>query len=404
MSNAQIILQTKGNFEKYLTIDPEHTFFKTEYKTHTQYGSSWLVLSNNDRNRDNFIQPGTSLYFRIPPDGDILTESHLRFKLDISGGNAWKASSFSLRETLFGILDTVQFMANDKVLAEMDSEFIFSWFELNLDYSNKKTLADTISYDNVIKTLENRNPTNKDEVYLSIPLPFWFHKNPNNGFPLWSLTEPNVGIKVTLKNYTTFPNVSNDRKIKDIELVNQFCYLNQEEKEKFKSLPLEYIIEQPELVEHKVVNSSKLKIQFPQTHFIKYIFWNIKDTSNNTFLYKNDINKVSLSFNGNILIDTNHPKYFYLVENYKSFKSCGSLNLDSEFRPQEGVLNPIYTYAFSLEPLHSKVSGFLTSDKFNNFTLDLDFGQTPQDRICNVYIVKHNILRIKNGNLNMLIN
>ena len=83
---------------------------------------------------------------------------------------------------------------------------------------------------------------------------------------MWSLDDANVGIKVETKNFNSVGN-----EILDIELLTQFIYLTQDEKLKFKNLPLEYVIEQPEKVDSKLLDKNRFKVNLTKTHFIKYL-------------------------------------------------------------------------------------------------------------------------------------
>jgi hypothetical protein len=252
MSQARIILKAIGEEDNYLTVKSTNTFFKNNNRTHTQYGSGWIVINNNFKNYDNFVLPNSSLYFRIPVDGDVITETYLRFKLNRS--DAWKNDNLQVKETIFEILKSIDFRVHDTVLSKLDIDYIVSYLELHSTWSELNYISDNISYDRTAKSFENAS-VQPEYVYLTIPIPFWFHKNPTSGFPVWSLNDSNIGVKVEINN---FNNLSGN-KINDIELLVQYNYLTSEEKEKFKNLPLEYVIEQVETFENIPINSLRTK-------------------------------------------------------------------------------------------------------------------------------------------------
>ena len=66
---------------------------------------------------------------------------------------AWKSENFGIKETIFGILDRVEFMCNDKTISKMFSDYIFSYFELNNTESEKQNLVDMFSYDRITQSL-----------------------------------------------------------------------------------------------------------------------------------------------------------------------------------------------------------------------------------------------------------
>ncbi len=397
MSQARIILKAIGEEDNYLTVKSTNTFFKNNNRTHTQYGSGWIVINNNFKNYDNFVLPNSSLYFRIPVDGDVITETYLRFKLNRS--DAWKNDNLQVKETIFEILKSIDFRVHDTVLSKLDIDYIVSYLELHSTWSELNYISDNISYDRTAKSFENAS-VQPEYVYLTIPIPFWFHKNPTSGFPVWSLNDSNIGVKVEINN---FNNLSGN-KINDIELLVQYNYLTSEEKEKFKNLPLEYVIEQVETVENIPINSLRTKLNINKTHFIKYLIWNIKDNNvNNKFFYRDLLKEASISINGNGVLDEGPAKFYRSVQRFQFFNNSGSLSLDESYKNLKDI-NPIYSYSFSIEPKNKRVSGFISSEKFNTFTLECIYEPAAIGKTLNVYIVKHNIIRINNGHLSVLFN
>ena len=65
----------------------------------------------------------------------------------------------------------------------------------------------------------------------------------------------------------------------------------------------------------------------------------------------------------------------------------------------------IHVYSFCLDPADYKLSGFVSTNKFNKVVLEVDVNNTSGNNLelC-IYQVKHNIMRIENGILNILFN
>jgi hypothetical protein len=394
MSNARIILRAIGEQDNYISQNTRNTFFLPSNKTHTQFGSNWIVITNNDRNRTEFIKSKGSLYFRIPEDGDIIKECYIRIKIPNDGNlSNWKFQPFQTRETLFNIIDSIEFFCDQKVLSKLDSEYIFSYFELNCNSAEINNLANTTS-------INNASLGNSDSyIYLTCPIPLWFHKNPGSSFPIWALNHSNVGIKINLKDYDYEPNTQ-PRKIHDIELLTEFGYLSQEEKDKFKNTSLEYIIEVPEKIDSCLITKTKYRFDITKTHYIKYLFWFIKDDD---YAFASDIDTCFININGNYAIDTEQPRYYSDINRYRYFNSEASMSLDGNFRPKT-TLNPIYIYSFSLEPIEKKTSGFISTQKFNTCSLEINFNNNAYNKDLFIYSVKHNIVRFKDGSLSLLFN
>jgi hypothetical protein len=261
-----------------------------------------------------------------------------------------------------------------------------------------------------------------------------------NAFPLWAIKDNNITIRVTLKQFKG----PSTRSIRDIECLYKYGFLTPEEKERFTNLPLEYIIKQVNRVDKvRVTPNSSYKLTIPQTHYIEYLLWNIslmegyQNTSNNISFVKliDGVKRASLNINGNMLVDTTGD-YFKLVQRYQHFKcdsafkiyqyndisSAQSLILHpneynifpfyySDNIPSFTPILPIYSYNFGLEPILNKDTGFLSTDQFTHSQLTLEFNSLSDVSVdpsgnqfaeCNVYLVRHNIIRIKDGILNIL--
>jgi hypothetical protein len=396
MSNAKIILQAKGEQNIPLNKDPQKTFFKENYRKHTIFGTDWNILSNNFNGPDDFIKPNSKYYFRIDKNGDVIKNLYLRLKL-VKNKN-WNKENFGSYETIFKLISNIQFMYNDRILADFDSDLIFSLLSLRYNSVEKEHLIQNICYDNAVK---NSN-TNYVELYL--PIPLWFHKNPGLAFPLWSLNNPNVGINVILKNFN-----GENRKVKDVELLIDFGYLESLEKEQFTNKSLEYLIEIPQKLESSELGSlvNRKKISIDKTHFIRFMIWNIKKTSDSdNFEYYDDLLRASILFNGNALVADAHGSFYNYINRYQFFNASGSLYLgNSNGKLDRSSLNPIYSYSFSINPIDYKLSGYFTTEKYNNVSFDVEVkGRDGVNRTINIYIIKHNLMRIKDGHLSLLYN
>lgn len=398
MSNSRIILQAVGEQDSYLTKDAKSTLFKNKSRRHTLFGQDWNVINSNYKNSSNFALPKSTHYFRIENNGDLINDIYLRIKLKVN--NAWRSDNFGIKETILGILDNVNFMCNDKILSNMGSDYICSYFELNYDESAKINLIDMMSYD----IIDNSNLGAEETVYVTIPLPLWFHKNPGSAFPMWALNNPNIGINVSIKDYN-----NSNREIADIEILTNFSQLTKEEKEQFSNKSLEYLIETPEKIDTFLINQSAIrkKTMIMKTHFVKYFMWNIKDVSvnNSNHKYLADLKSATLSFNGNPLISEAPGSFYNELNRFMKFNSSTSLIRNSDGSINDSSLNPVYNYSFSMTPMLNKLSGFLTTEKFNDVAFEFDIKESSiTSRQVNLYLVKHNIIRINDGNLNILYN
>jgi hypothetical protein len=429
------MLLARGEQDDMINQNPEYSFFSRDIKTYTQFGTDWLLVTNNDKNSTNFIYDGMTMDIHVPVNGDLLTEVYLRFKLDVTNNWDYSANTGSFTtntyalETIMSILDSVQFLVNNKLVSELDSVYLMSYYDLYLNQQQKNNLVPLLSYE-----YAKQVTTSPTYVYLYVPIPFWFHHSPNNAFPMWALKNNEITIKVKLNKYKG----SSNRSIRDIEMLYQYAFLTPEEKEKFTNLPLEYIIKQVNVVDKfNVTPNSSYKVSIPQTNFIEYFLWNIalyeKQTSTSSNIgfrkFIDGLDRASITINGNELIDADKT-YYSLIQRYQHFYSDSAMKMYSYsdissangliLLPNEYFLRtnlgnqlvpilPLYTYSFGLEPIENKDTGFLSTEKFTHGQFTFKFNSLTditnsslQYAECRVYMMRHNILRVQDGNVNIL--
>ena len=209
MSNARILLGAIGEEDGYLTKDATNTFFKKAYRTHTQFGQNWNIITNNNKNTSGNFGPNSKVYFRLPFEGDLLLNTMLRFKLDVTeyypldtNANTDKISTANIDlYTAASLIKKISIKNNDKIIDTLDSNFIVTHQKLHLNSENFTKFTKMSSY------LHNKNNRiidkylDKTIVYVTLPLPFWFTKSPGSALPMWALTDHNIGIEVELSDY-----------------------------------------------------------------------------------------------------------------------------------------------------------------------------------------------------------
>ena len=270
------------------------------------------------------------------------------------------------------------------------------------------------------------------ECLLLTTLPFWFTKSEGQALPVWSLTDNDLGINVKLASSLNYvyqnTGTTTSVDILDVQVLVNYGYLDSEEKAKFKNLSLEYVIDQVEIAEKSVVsNSFRKKIQLPKKHYLTHLIWNLTtDTSDNGRVDSNDdsaqyvfdsvegINSSSINFNGNTLIsDANSNfttkitryNYFKFPENHlENFDVVSERNMGTGGNVSEKLDLNIHTYSFALKPDNVQISGFVTTDKFNQVVLDVSGTASSTGDVLSVYQVHRNIIRFQNGDLNVLFN
>ena len=422
MANTKILLGAIGEEDGYLTQDAKNTLFKTSYKTHSQFSSNWNVISNNNGGESEKFTKGSSHYFRLPFEGDLIMNTYLRF---VIRENIVLSSAANYDFLALCLLDKIELLYKSKTLSSFDKNYLANYFKLNL------TTEKFLNYRKMSSiTIDNNNSTydkflDQDVYYIDIPLPFWFTKSEGQALPVWSLTDNDLGINIKLADsfkYDTTIDNSGDvvdlaGKILDVQILVNYGYLANEEKNKFKNLSIEYVIDQVEIA-HKsdVTGSFRKKIQLPKKHYLTHLIWNLTTPPGNPsnigrpssgkyyFDSLEGIKSSSITFNGNTLISDANSTFTTKITRYNHFKFP-----ENHFKYFDTVAGAetldvnIHTYSFALKPNDVQVSGFVTTDKFNQVILDVS-GKVSSASILNVYQVHKNIIRFQNGDLNLLFN
>ena len=432
MSHSKNLLGIIGYEDNYLKRNTTNTFFKSNYKNYSNFDINWITIENNLKpepyGSSTKFPPNSELYFRFPPQGDIIVDNILRFKLYDDNANVSlnkdvpiNSDSDSIGEfTALSLLSKIEFLYNDTVIAILDKNYIANYMKLSQDSENYQKYRNFSSYNNSSTIYDNSMPTDGKYVrYVSLPLPFWYTKSEGLGFPIWSLTDPNIGIKITLDNYNLNNVIGNTKcNIFDIQILAKYVNLGNDEKDKFKNLSLEYKIEQVEIVNKISIKSNvdfNKKISLPLNYFVKFLIWNITEDdylgfneNKNKFEFDSckGIQKTSIQLNGNQVISDFKENITRLIFRHNYFK-CPETNINTKLiKKGETDLN-IHTYSFCLNPLENNLSGFISTEKFNKFVMNVQgFIESNDDKLftLNIYIIKNNIIRFKNGKMSILFN
>ena len=213
MSHAKILLGAVGNEDGYLSLNSKNTFFKSTYKTHTNFSTNWLTIPNNNKPQPSEsstkFPPKSTLYFRIPLQGDIILDNYLRFKLYDDEANDSQNKDFTLNNvnpkkgigefTALSLINKIELLYNDKIIDVIDKNYLASFMKISQTSENFLKYRKFSSFDNNSTIYDKYMPTGGKYIrYVSLPIPFWYTKSEGLGFPMWALNDPNIGIKITL--------------------------------------------------------------------------------------------------------------------------------------------------------------------------------------------------------------
>lgn len=205
MGSGILQLASYGKQDNEFYKKPTVTYFKTMYKTHTNFVSESIPQQFN-------IKPdfGKRVTCNIGDIADLMGNAYLNINLppigkftDIPGelGSGNSAISCCAWGDKIGLrlIKSIEFEVNDKVIEKHTSDWFNVYNELNTDASKKR------AFDQMIGNVEELYSfsESKDGYQLTIPLIFWFNKYADLHFPLIATYNSSVKINIefnTLEN------------------------------------------------------------------------------------------------------------------------------------------------------------------------------------------------------------
>lgn len=320
---GRVQIAALGALSDSLTIDPSFSFFTKRFSKYTNYATENFKISFPEG-----VHTGDFLEVPIPQKyGDILQDITLSFVADPNSiaGLIEGAASNLFPIDIFGIsvIDYVELYVGDHKIDTITSDDIFIDRELNIPESYRSSV-DVLHgkhfqgssdreflqefYDGQYN-IQGIDPFSTDEYRIQIP--FYFHRRPAYGFPLCSIYDQELLLRIKLRpaidvifatqekfNDTLWDPEANNRVTRQLELSNfkvnlNLVHLNTAERCMLQNRPLEILFEQHQRNSFLIEPESKtgdFKLDFKNC--VKELFFVAKKTGNWTDGYISILNKL----------------------------------------------------------------------------------------------------------------
>lgn len=359
MSAALIDLVAKGAQDAYITGDPEVSFFRQNYKRHTNFA----IKPERIDYIGNF-DGGNEVVIPIRSKGDLI--SYVWIEEDgicTSGVSTGLYSSDDTSVTEFSL-----FIGGQEV-CKLDSLFVQGVHNiLYKDNPSKSSCAVTTS-----ETKENAGTGH----YI---IPFFFSEDWTKSLPLVALQYHNVEIRIKCR--------SNLLKLNSAKVFGMYVYLDTEERNFFVNNQHELLITQ---LQYQPMNLTDTDIDLSYfNHPVKSVHivtsgsstaWPVQYTFDNATMY----------INGTPLFENMSNVFHHNVVPEMHTTNLPDSVLDTA---------PLYTWPFCLTINKSQPSGTLNFSRIDNAKITISnptYDKTSTPNIIRAYGVNYNILRIKNG-------
>lgn len=419
MSSRNILLNATGIQDTYINLNPDTTFFKNYYKTHSNFSKVENIICSNCSKSDNKeYNFGELVIFDIDNSGDLLLNIKVEILIE---GTEWENINKIVPQTMYALIEYIEISSDNKILQKLTGHWIYLWNQLH-DVTNKNNIPI-----NAYVSQNNKINVNPRQHKLILDIPFWFSQEPGLALPLWATQNERLFIRLKLRKFNdiTYNANINNFKIKNIRLISEIIELDMDEKRHFQDVSLEYLIEQVEfngIIDIPKNSKNKLKISLEQYPFVNdliwiftcknfdnscipkdyFNFWPYSDGTVNNARNNDHTYNTNISLNGKPINQKLKASYYRKVQRYQYFSTSKDLNKNLDPIINYGNYNCIYNYSFSLNPSDIKPSGFLSTEKFNSINLNLELIEMNYDRNLFIFQKRFNIIRIKDGFINIL--
>lgn len=198
MTGAKLQLIHTGQEDIYLHNNPNIFFFKKVYMRHTRFSmNSFNIIT--DENCD--YTSSTKCKISIPRYGDLINHIFFRFNLPtISNGS----NGFRFVDNIgSAIIKNVSLYIENTLIETLSGEFIYAYHKLHNSGEKNNIFDKMINPDSPRKTVSNDSNRNDPASILAktitVPLPFWFHRDNGLAIPLIALSKHRVYIEIELR-------------------------------------------------------------------------------------------------------------------------------------------------------------------------------------------------------------
>jgi hypothetical protein len=416
MGGGLMQLVAYGAQDIYLTGNPQITFFKVVYRRHTNFSMESIQQTWNGTQA-----AGARLTATISRNGDLVHKCYV----EISGSGTIKQTCCNPGAA---IVEQVECEIGGQLIDRQYGHWMETWSELtvpgldsahttgvshnssgavdevktngrcfratNGTTAHGNNFQNTTGMGGVFNSQEIQAGTAHGGIALSVhgytvPLYFWFCRNPGLALPLIALQYHEVKINLTLgdSNVLTVPG-----DLPNITLWVDYIYLDTDERRRFAQVSHEYLIEQLQFQSFGDENTT-LNLNF--NHPVKELIWtgkwlNASGCAQNTVKSYAD-SKWLLKLNGHDRFTARNSHYFRFTQVYQHHSGTGSIDYIGD---QMGGCT--HVYSFALKPEEHQPSGTCNFSRIDSAQLQLTQGTLNPNGII-VYAVNYNVLRIMSG-------
>jgi len=355
MSAALIDLVSVGAQDVYITGDPQVSFFRQNYKRHTNF-----AIKPERLDYIGTFGSGNEVSIPIKSKGDLLSYVWIEAtNINAKNGNG---SIFNKDETAFSQPTEFSLWVGGQEVSKLDSGFINSVHTHLYNESQAKATAWV--------GCDDQGNNHSDNSYV---IPFFFSEDWTKSLPLVGLQYHQVEIRIKCRNGTFTPGTTP-------KVYGSYIFLDTEEREFFAKTEHEMLITQTQFQPMSAGDTSIDLTYF--NHPVKAVHIAAFGTSaTHTF------DSASMYINGTPLFENMSQEYHKIVV---PNRHCSVLS-------EGGDAMPITTWPLCLTMNKTQPTGTLNFSRIDSAKITLNNVGGGDSHFIRAYAVNYNILRIKNG-------
>ena len=376
MSGALVELVAKGVQDAYLTGNPEVSFFRQQYKRHTNFAQKQVQLTYT-----GLTAATTQISIKVPNKGDLL--GYMWMDLNpFSNATVGTSNVSTLVGNGINQPTFFELYIGGQLIDRQDAFYMVQFWQKFLNDSSAKGYS-------LLGASQDSSTTPMQNVLSAQWLPLHFFFCDMCYLPLVALQYHEIEIRVTF---------GSDYSVKNSSPPNfyaNYIILDTAERASLVDREVDLLIEQVQRI--TAITNSKFDLSF-LNHPVKCLLWgdsNVGTASSTAFLTQ----QVQVYLNGTEVFGSTMPDVFF--SSVSSYYHCEHSSILQGGQNQVGIQQSggnLKMYSFALKANKHQPCGTCNFSRLD--TASLTFVPTnPQDTPANFYLyaVNFNILRIKGG-------
>lgn len=362
MSGALVDLVSKGVQDAYITGEPQVSFFRQNYKRHTNF-----AMRPEELNYIGTFASNNEVTIKIPSKGDLLSYVWI----EAPGIRATRNNTSGILSNNDSTLFEFHLYIGGQKVVSLDSLYIQGIHEML--YRNNDARASCSVSPNDAKA--NAEGYSGGVDYLM--LPFFFGEDWTKALPLVALQYHEVEIRIKCRSGFVAGATP--------KVWGNFMYVDTAERDFFVNTEHEILFEQ---VQHVLAENTDT--DFDLTYFnhpVKALHLVSGKSTGAKWASEYNFRNSSFYINGTTLFDTTSNTYHHNVVHELHCESLPDTTIDNV---------PVFTWPFCLSIGKYQPTGTLNFSRIDTAKLTVT-NPTGGNSLHRVYGVNYNILRIKKG-------